>query len=232
MSIRQPGPLVLNYLWDVWPNLSCDHKCRRRQRGSCLLRLWSPALGVIQLLSGSLQSGPHRVCIVLAQFQNARLKVNCDHCGEKLNHDASLHCWWRGKNTHQLQQPKDQSSLWSQDMYVSLTGNYCKKKTKKTKLNSYNYLFCIFILLHSFNWKSQLQQFWFILLCHYCHPEFEDGNGGKKSYLFFFLKIIPKIKLKINFKHQKPGLHNIRKTCNMQQVCWMLWWLYDPQKST
>lgn len=82
-SVRHPGSVVLNYLWDVWPNLSCDHKCRRRHRGSFLLRLWSAALGVIQLLSGSLQSGPHRVCIVSAQFQNARLKVNCDHCGEK-----------------------------------------------------------------------------------------------------------------------------------------------------
>lgn len=174
--------LVLNYLWDVWPNLSCGHKCRRRQRGSCLLRLWSPALGVIQLLSGSLQSGPHRVCIVLAQFQNARLKVNCDHCGEKLNHDVSLHCWWRGQNTHQLLQPKDQSSLWSQDVWMYHSQATEKLCLKITIIIYFAYLFYFTVLTENYNFNS---------CC----------NGGKMSYLLVILKIIPKIKLKIHFKH-------------------------------
>lgn len=84
--------------------------------------------------------------------KNARLKVTSNHCGEKLNHHVSLHCWWRGKNAHQLLQPKDQSSLWSRDMHVSPTGNW-----KTMRKNSHIYLFCIFILLHSFNWKLQPQ---------------------------------------------------------------------------
>lgn len=191
MSIRHPGPIVLNYLWDAWPNLSCDHKCRRRHRGSFLLRLWSPALGVIQLLSGSLQSGPHRVCIVLAQFQNARLKVNCDHCGEKLNHDVSLHCWWRGKNTHQLLQPKDQSSLWSQDMHASLTGNW-KTMLKKAIMIYFAYLFYFKALTENYNFNS-FGLFYFKRL--------RMAMVAKTSYLLFILKIIPKIKLKIHFKH-------------------------------